>query len=251
MIQIAICDDYPAHAGIIEALLEQYQQERPGIKFDPYSFTSGEDLLHSMSEGNIFDLLLLDILMPGLNGIELAKEIRKHNEDAIMIFLTRSKKHALEAYSVSAFQYILKPIKASTLFPVLDKVIPAINQEKERYFLLSTPESELKILLSSIICIELNHRRLKVYLDDGKTLLGKCIRKSFMEMIDPLLQDRRFILTHNSFVVNIDKAEELKKSELIMKNSVIVPVSRVKYTELKEAHTSLVSSPAVRIYEEK
>ena len=242
MIQAAICDDCPAQAKIIEILLKKYIKERPGIDIVSYCFASGEDLLRSMSEGNSFDLLLLDILMPGLSGIELAREIRKLNEEATMIFLTISKKHALEAYGVSAVQYILKPLKAQTLFPVLDKIIPTINQEKIRYFLLSTSDSEVKIPYQSIICVELYHRKLKVYLDNGKILYGKYIRASFSENIAPLLEDSRFIFAHRSFAINIDKAEELKKSELIMKNGVIVPVSRNRYVEIKEAYQSYIES---------
>ena len=242
MIQAAICDDDPSQARIITILLDKYKEERPGIDIDSYCFTSGEDLLRSMSDGNAFDLMLLDILMPGLSGIELAREIRKHNEEAVMVFLTISKKHALEAYGVSAVQYILKPLKAHTLFPVLDKIIPTINQEKIRYFPLSTPESEVKIPFQSIICIEHNHRRLKVCLDNGKTFLSKYIRDSFAENIAPLLQDSRFIFAHRSFVINIDKAEELRKNELIMKNGNVVPVSRYKYVELREAYQSYIES---------
>ena len=141
MIRTAICDDYPAQAQIINALIDKYKNERPGAEIQLHSFGSGAELLQSMDSGNIFNLLLLDILMPELNGIELAREIRKYNEDAAMIFLTNSKDHALEAYGVSAVQYILKPVKESVLFPVLDKVIPMINQKKESCFLFSTPKA--------------------------------------------------------------------------------------------------------------
>jgi len=242
MIRTAICDDCPAQKKIIEVLLNKYIKERPGIEIDLHSFTSGENLLRSISDGITYDLLLLDILMPGIDGIELAREVHKHNEEAVTIFLTISKNHALDAYGVSATQYILKPISAQTLFPVLDKVIPTISQEKERYFLFSTPGSVVKIPFSSITCVELNHRRLKLYLDNGKTLLGKYLRKSFAETIEPLLKDNRFILAHRSFVINIDKAEELKKSEFVMKNDVIVPVSRFKYVDLKDAYQSYIES---------
>jgi len=238
MIYTAICDDYPAQLKILTTLLEKYLKERPGIEMQYDCFSSGVELLKSLAAGNVYNLLLLDIIMPELNGIELAGRIREYNEDAALIFLTVSKDHALEAYGVSALQYILKPIKMQTLFPVLDNVLPTLTQEKERYFLLSTPESDIKIPFSSIICVELNHRRLKIYLDSGKTVFSKYIRTTFPDTVAPLLQDNRFIRPHKSFFINVDKAEELTKSEFVMKNDIIVPVSRLNYADMRNAYLS-------------
>ena len=238
MIHTAICDDYPAQLKILTTLLDKYLKERPGIEMQYDCFSSGVELLKNMAAGKSYDLLLLDIIMPEINGIELAGRIREYTEKAAMIFLTVSKDHALEAYGVSAVQYILKPVKVQTLFPVLDDVIPTLKQKKERYFLLTAPESDIKIPFSSIVCIELNHRRLKVYLDNGKVLFSKYIRTTFTETVLPLLQDDRFFRPHKSFVVNVEKAEELTKNEFIMKNDIIVPVSRLNYTEMRNVYLS-------------
>jgi len=240
MIYTAICDDHPSQIKILTALLERYLKERPGVEMQYSCFSSGGDLLSSMADGKIYNLLLLDIIMPEINGIELAKKVREYNENSTMIYLTVSKDHALDAYGVSAVQYILKPVKVSTPFPVLDNVLPTLFQEKERYFLLSAAESDIKIPFSSIICVELNHRRLKIYLENGKTLFSKYIRTTFTDTIAPLLQDGRFIRPHKSFVINIDKAEELTKNEFIMRNDIKVPVSRLNYADMKNAYTSYI-----------
>ena len=245
MIHAAICDDYPAQLKILTALLEKYIEERPGVVMQFSCFSSGVELLKSMAAGNEYNLLLLDIIMPEINGIELARKIREYNEDAVMIYLTVSKDHALEAYGVSAVQYILKPIKMHTLFPVLDSVIPTLKQEKERYFMLSTTESDIRIPFSSIICVELNHRRLKIYLDNGKTVFSKYIRTTFPDTVAPLLLDERFIRPHKSFVINLDKAKELTKNVFILKNDIIAPVSRLKYAEMRNAYLSYIGNEVV------
>jgi len=247
MIYTAICDDYPAQLRILTALLDKYLKERPGVELRYDCFSSGVDLLKSMASGSNYNLLLLDIIMPEINGIELAGRIREYNENAAMIFLTVSRDHALEAYGVSAVQYILKPVKTQTLFPVLDNVLPTLTKKKERYFLLSAPESEIKIPFSSIVCIELNHRRLKAYLDNGKVLFSKYIRTTFIETVAPLLQDDRFFRPHKSFVVNVEKAEELTKSEFIMKNDIIVPVSRLNYAEMRNMYLSHIENSTNRL----
>jgi len=245
MIYTAICDDYPAQLKITTTLLEKYLRERPGIEMQFSSFSSGAELLKSMAAGKVYNLLLLDIIMPDINGIELAKTIRKYNENAVMIFLTASKDHALEAYAVSAAHYILKPIKMNSLFPVLDNVIPALSQEKESYFLLSAPDSDIKVPFSSIICVELNHRRLKLYLENGKALFSKYIRTTFSDTVAPLLTDERFIRPHKSFIVNIEKTVELTKSEFVMKNDIIAPVSRLNYSDMKNAYLSYIENSVV------
>jgi len=242
MIHTAICDDYPAQLKILTALLNKYLKERPGTEMKYDCFSSGVELLKSMAAGNIYNLLLLDIIMPEINGIELAGRVREYNENAAMIFLTVSRDHALEAYGVSAVQYILKPVKLHTLFPILDDVLPTLAQKKERYFLLSAQDSEIKIPYSSILSVELNHRRLKIYLENGKVLFSKYIRKTFLETVTPLLQDERFIRPHKSFIINVEKAEELTKNEFIMKNDIVVPVSRLNYADMKNVYLSHIEN---------
>jgi len=219
-------------------MLNAYRANRPTIKIQPYSFLSGIELLESVKFGNLFDLFLLDILMPGLNGIELAKEIRKQNNDAAIIFLTQSMDYTFDAFRVSATQYLLKPVKERTLFPILDKIISLLKQEKERYFTLSMPESTVKIPHSSIICVEFADRKLNVYLNNGSVKVSKCLRTSFSNAIAPLLQDGRFFHVHQSFIVNIDHVLELKSNSFIAVNDIEVPIPRNKYATAKAKYFS-------------
>lgn len=246
MIRIAICDDSSTQTRIVEKLLEKYQAERPGMLVQSHIFYSPDVLLENVSSGAIFDLLLLDILMPGLNGIELAREIRKHMDGTAIIFMTISSDHALDAYGVFAVQYILKPVTENKLFPVLDAVMPMLKQDKERYFFLSAPESDYKIPFSSIVYVELNNRRLCVYLDNGSTLCGKYLRAPFTEAITPLLEDSRFINPHKSFVLNIEKSAGLRKDSFIMNNNAIVPVSRHKFAKVRKLYMSFTKGTDIK-----
>jgi len=241
VIRIAICDDHPAQVQVISTLMEKYWNERPGSDLELHNFDSGESLLEYMTDGCVFNLLLLDILMPGINGIDLAKKIRKHDDDAVIIFLTMSKDHALDAFGISALQYILKPIKERNLFPVLDKIIPTMHQRKNRFFLVSDQERDVKVSFSSIVCVELEDRRLRIYLDNGQILYSKYLRTTFSEAVAPLLQDRRFLRPHKSYVLNADKVVELRKTAFIMNHNIQVPVSRPKYAEVKNAYISYIS----------
>ena len=237
MIHTAICDDHPAQILIMTALLEKYKRERLGTEIKTSFFSSGEELLKSIESGNVFNLLLLDIFMPGINGIELAEEIRKHNKKAVVIFLTVSENHAFDAFGVSANQYILKPIEERSLFPILDKAIEKLNYKEENYFFLSTSDGEIKIAISAIICIEFNCRRPRFHLENGIVLTGKCVRVSMTETLAPILDDKRFFIVHKSFVINIEQVEKLNKDSLYMKGNLVVPVSRNKYAEIKKVYS--------------
>lgn len=233
MVHIAICEDCPVQTEIIMMLIEKYKTDRPGIELRTDSFGSGEKLLENIASGNAFDLLLLDILLPGIDGIELAKEVRKKNEDVAIIFLTSSENYALKAFSVSAFQYILKPVSECELFSALDKIIAFLGRDKDSFFLLSTHDRTVRIPFSSIVCVELVNRTLRLSLDNGSSLAGKFIRKPFASVIAPLLEDSRFLYAHKSFVLNMARVKELTDHAFIMENGITAPVPRYKYAEAK------------------
>ena len=238
MLRTAICDDCSVQTNVILMMLGAYQANRPAIDIRPNCFSSGAELLESMKVANSFDLFLLDILMPGINGIELAKEIRKQNDDAVIIFLSQSKDYTFEAFKVSAAQYILKPVKERTLFPILDKIVPLLKQERERYFMLSMSEKTVRLPFSSIVCVEFANRKLYAYLENGSVLVSKCLRTSFSNTISPLLQDSRFLHVHQSFAVNIEHVMELRSNSFITKNDIEVPIPRNKLAAAKERYFS-------------
>lgn len=118
---IALCDDSRAELSRLTFLLEEYRLKRDGsLTYD--IFTNATDLLETIPVHH-FDLLLLDILMPGITGMDAAREIRQTNSTIPIIFLTSSSEYAVESYRVNAADYLLKPLDADKLFPVLDKLL--------------------------------------------------------------------------------------------------------------------------------
>lgn len=117
---IAICDDQADELAELAELLNRWQIERrAALRFK--AFHSAAELLDS-TEKEAFSLYFLDIIMPGEDGISAAREIRNFNDAAEIIFLTSSPAFAYESYGVRALDYILKPIRAEMLFPILDRL---------------------------------------------------------------------------------------------------------------------------------
>lgn len=146
---IAICDDERSDQKIIVKLIEKYRTDRTTPVFYQL-FTSGLDLLVAM-EKEVFDILLLDIVMPKLNEIELAREIRKNDKQIRIVFLTVSTEFAIEGYEVNAHHYLLKPLSNIKLFAELDDF--ALGRQ-EPYILLKTKMGILKIPMSNIVYVE-------------------------------------------------------------------------------------------------
>ena len=101
--KIAVCDDRPEHLKKIRELLGKYQQTRPGLESQAEYFLSGAELLDRRRSGADMDLYLLDILMPGENGISVGKRLRQMGKQGELIFLTSSNDYAADSYEVRAF----------------------------------------------------------------------------------------------------------------------------------------------------
>lgn len=245
MLKIAICDDDPQQIESIDRLLDKYQANRQGHAMQVHGFPCATELLGDLDAGHNYDLFLLDILMPGLSGIELAKELRLRDENIPLIFLTSSTDYALDAFEVHASQYILKPVKEAVFFTVLDKVISSLDKREDKCMLVSTPERKVRIPFHSIVCVESVNRTLRIYLADGTRLDSKTIRVPFATSVAPLKSDARFLHAHNSFVLNMDAVVELTGGSFVMKGGLEVPVPRYKYAGAKTRYLSYLLSHGI------
>ena len=112
VIRIAICDDLYNERNMIQSLLTSIQNEEQKLEFNITQYEEGEALLMDMEENlSEFDLVILDIYMDGINGMETARKIRENDINIPIVFLTASPDFALESYDVNAFGYLLKPVK--------------------------------------------------------------------------------------------------------------------------------------------
>ena len=236
MIQLAICDDVPMHMTQVLKLLDMYSAERPGIEMSTHCYDSGSVLIAELNEGRAFDAYFLDILMPEADGISIAKQIRLNDKNVPIVFLTISTGHALDAFSVSATQYILKPVDKDELFAVLDKIVAEQKHESEKFFTLSSKGCIFNLLYSSIVMVEYAGRALCFHLTNCETVESKVIRTPFGHAVAELLDDSRFLWVHQSFVINMAQVAELRRRSFLMSNGVDVSVPRPKYADVKRAY---------------
>lgn len=126
--KIAICDDEVAVSEVTKSLLQQWAIHQ-SISLSVHCYENGDDLILAQ-KSECFDLIFLDVLMPLLNGIDTAKELRRQNQNVPIIFLTSSKEFAFDSYEVKALQYLLKPVSPNQLWSIMNRFYGADKESK-------------------------------------------------------------------------------------------------------------------------
>ncbi|NLK88206.1 MAG: response regulator transcription factor [Clostridiaceae bacterium] len=237
-LKIAICDDDIRDLQQIASLLESYKRGR-NAELSYASFQNATELLVSMDSRD-YDLLLLDMLMPGINGMQAAREIRERNSRVQIVFLTSSPEYAVESYSVRAYYYILKPASEEKLFPILDKLLDDLKKPEDA-LLIKTHARLFSLPYLKIEYIEVSAKKLYFYLTDGSS---REVTGRLADFEQALLKRPGFIKVHRSYLVNLQWVKELRQGELITVSEKRVPVSRAAYTQVRTAYTQYLFSEA-------
>lgn len=175
MYRIALCDDEQAEIVKTQVMFSNYKKLHPELDFEIGTFQNAEQLLLRVQEGYAPELILMDIYMKGRTGIEAARELREMGSKSRVIFLTTSEKHAVEAFRVEAVQYLVKPVSEAELFPLLDKQIEVLNNEKQKYVALEIDKRTFRVMVHDIVYCEAQGKRQYLHLTDGTQL---CVHMS-------------------------------------------------------------------------
>lgn len=230
-IKIAICDDEKALRGMLRQEIEKHCKN-VGILCQIFDYDSGEKLLTLPAE-NIPDILFLDIQMPGKNGMQTARELRRKNENMILIFVTALSEYVYDAFDVNAFHYLVKPFEEEKLQEVLDRAIrqckkqteaPAFQQQTpHRAILVKQGGLSTKVLLSDIVYAEVFNRKVMLHTVNGDIeYYGKLTDLSEQAGTD-------FYRTHRSYLVNLKYVEKYSADTVWMEQG-IVPMSKKQFS---------------------
>lgn len=243
MVNVAICDDSPVECKYLYTLIQKYYfQKNKRVKID--IFHSGKELL-DYSNTPAFDVVFLDIIMEGINGIETATRLRKFDNLCRIIFLTFTSEYAVESYEVNAFHYLLKPLQEKILYLVLDKVMAQIQNKEENVIALKQKNSLFIVRYQDILYIESsNHQLLFHTLNNGSI----SIYKKMDELPESLINDGRFIRTHKSYLINATYVKAAKASTFVLTNSAEIPVSRTYSEEAKKQYYDFLFQNISRNY---
>lgn len=233
MLKLCICDDDPGDLERLETFTGEFFRSRPDVPATVETFCSPYDLLERLEEKGGFDLYLLDILMPHMSGLELARKIRERGETAQILFLTSSREFALDAFSVNAAGYLLKPVERDAFCKAILAAVQALTPADDLHLLLKTREGIRKIRLRELVLVEsFDHSRVCT-LSNGMVLETSATLTSLLERLEG---DARFFSPHRAYIVNLEFVNGLTGSELLLFNGRRLPVSRKLAPQLKKAY---------------
>lgn len=228
-VRIAICDDEEVLAASVEQLVGRWSRER-NCPCSVRTFASGEELLFETADSYPFGLILLDIDLGGgkLNGLELARKIRETDARVALAFLTNYPGHVFEGYEVAALRYLMKPVTAENLFPLLDLALERIGRIS-RYLVLEVDGEQRRVEEDSIFYIEAKGHA--VLLETAAGLIT--VKTSLSALTRQLGAD--FVSAHRSFLVNLRHVERVGRTQCLLEGERGVPVSRGAWENLNRA----------------
>ena len=234
--RIAACDDNLEFLQGLSELLNTYNEENY-CNVEYKIFTNPLELVTQMEKGIHYDMIFLDVCMPGMNGIQCAKDIRMYDNFVKIIFLTSSTEYAVDSYSVKAHDYLLKPIQKERLFSLLRQAEKDNDKSEKNIIVVKAKTGLTKIALSKLEYCEVVNRKLILHLTNKEDL--ECSIR--INELEEKLQDfGMFLRPHRSFLVNMDYIQTLTNHSIIMENRVKIPVPREKYAQIKQTYMEYV-----------
>ena len=218
MIKIAVCDDDPICREQILSFLKRYSESYKDENFSFSAFASGKQMLDYIEERGDFDIYLLDVIMPEMNGIETGVRLRNVDMQGKIIYLTSSPEYGVDSYLAKAFNYLLKPVTADKLTEVVSQATELVRKEKQKCIIVHTRDELVKIPFDSILYAELVKRSIVYHLTDGSSVETVTLRVPFAEAMISLLKDDRFLLCGASLAVNLFHVTSVEKDALVLKN---------------------------------
>lgn len=233
--KIAICDDEKVCRDQVYDIATDYAEERKDTEIEFEIFSDPYALLNSVVDGNKYDVYILDIVMPDMNGIQLGQALRKEGGESKIIYLTSSQEYALESFRVRAFDYVLKPIEKQMFYKVMDDVISSIYIKRDKGLIVKTKESSARITFDSILYAELSKRSVTYHLVGGKNVESTTLRTTFSEAVKELLSDDRFAQCGVSMVVNLHHVTMVEQEGIVFKDNERVFLNKKICRELRGA----------------
>ncbi|MBP0963183.1 MAG: response regulator transcription factor [Oscillospiraceae bacterium] len=236
MLKIALCDDNADFVACVTQMLEQWPGRPCDLSLS--CFTDGDALVHAHSASS-FDIILLDMVMPLMDGIETAREIRATDPVVKIVFLTASPEFAVESYRVKAYDYLLKPLQPQLLYGCLDELKVQL-QQAEKYIMVRTTVGTHRIRLEQIECVEAQnkHTLFTVALAGGKEILESIEPMHRFE--DRLLAEDGFFRCHRSYFINLYQVDSFNAKEARTRTGCCVPIARAAAKEFEAAYFDLM-----------
>ncbi len=231
--RIAVCDDEELFRIEFKTILDKVLVNS---EYDIDTFSGGSSLYEAFLK-NPFDLVFLDIEMPGIDGITLAKRLRAVSENVQIVFLTSHIEYALEGYEVNALRYLVKPVDMNKLSEVLKYIQDKKNNSRQ--IMIKQEGEDIVIDISDVIYIESLDKNVRIVTSESEYITRYNISDYEEE-----LKNSGFFRSHRSYLISLSKVKKIVKNDVVMDGDISLPVSRSNVKALKEALYAYVEGTA-------
>ena len=229
---IAICEDLKSDRQALLHMIKKYCNDY-NLELELSTYNNGNDLLSNFTFGK-FKLIFLDIYLndaDNITSIEIAKRIRIHDKECIIVFMTTSRDHALEAFEVDAMQYLIKPVDYDKIKHIFDKT-QKLFSENMRFIEFPSNGLSMKILLKDIYYIEVYNKTCLIHtnLDTIKTYTP-------LSKLWELLDGFSFLRCHRSYIVNMFYIDAILENDFLLKNGDTIPIRKDTASDIKQTYS--------------
>ncbi|MCD8144888.1 MAG: LytTR family DNA-binding domain-containing protein [Oscillospiraceae bacterium] len=224
--RVAVCDDSQTDAEYVLELLNQWSEQRE-VPVQSETFSSAERFLFRYAEDKDWDILLLDIEMGEMDGVTMARQVRRDNETVQIVFLTGYSDYIAEGYEVEALHYLMKPVSRDKLFAVLDRALEK-QKQNERCLNLDLSGEMVRIPFYEIRYLSVHQNYVTISAKREYT-----VRRTLAELEQTL--DSRFCRVGRSLILNLRVIRRVTKTEVYLSDGTVLPLPRGAYEPLNRA----------------
>lgn len=227
MYYIALCDDNPYDLKILLDYLAELRRDHCPV--ETIALHDGNELVKLHEDGRKFDLIVLDMCMRPLNGIDTAARIRGYDDAVPILIVTGTEEFAVQGYTIHARRYLLKPVSREEFLSEVRQALQRAPHQAQGYFTFTSENGVTRVKTSEILYFESDVRTI--------TLVCRQGRYSFTGKISEIarqMQARGFLRPHKSYVVNMDGIRNIFKESITLDNGIQIPLSKHKAREIHE-----------------
>lgn len=230
-IHLAIVEDEKIFSDEAKAFIEKYSKET-GIRFKITVFSDGDEIAENYKGG--YDIILMDIMMKFMNGMDAATKIREVDKDVIIIFITNMVDYAVHGYAVNAMDYVLKPINYFAFSQKLNKAIDHLGKSEKGSITISVSQGIQKIPLRDIFYVESMRHNLIFH-----TKFGEVTTRASIGSIEEILVPHGFFRSNKGYIVNLAYVDKIQENICIINGEQLI-ISRSRRNEFMKAFTDYI-----------
>ena len=232
MARIAYLEDNDIQRAIMAELLADFKQMGHDISFE--AFQSGQDLIANVRKNGFYDIYILDMLLPDMNGLEVATTLRHLKDPGKIIFLTATLEYAAASYDVEAFYYLVKPLDTAKFYKILERAVLLANASSDTVHI-SVSKGEIDLPKRMIVYAELVDRIIRYHLSDGRVFDSKTIRTSFKQQTSQLAESKSFAYLGVSYLVNLSHVDAIDSDTVLFRDGSMLLPPKSAYKDFKMA----------------